>query len=578
MRTLILGAAPDSPLDELYVFAGPWCFAHCTDRFNFNWTFPPEPFADPNSLEIAACQARQLIGVAAGHLAGVLNRHHKVELSAAFWDTALAPWLSTAVEIVVDRLWRLDVLRELYGDTPLRLPLPGREIPRFVDSHDFLLRGALNPHWNHWLFGRLLEEDTPAAWKPEALLPQPRVAENAAQSVVNVPPPAVSFRDRVRRLVYALPFPRLKGFRLRDSLHLSLTLMGNKNTVDHTLPLAAFAEGTASPLSMNTHALLAVLEEMLPQSLLNTLPRPWPRLCTTRVAAVASADDDTLRLKLAWHAERGGRIIHLQHGGEYGTVRTAVAYAVAEYRHHSFVTWGWTCQDTGYVHTPPRHGELPGGACHATPLPPPQLELLRQAHTEESPTLLFVGTEMALIPYNLKSTRRTVQQLEYRAAKDSFLHALPQPLRAQTQYRPYFDLPCTLPDAPWLLERHPDVTRCTGPLEPHLLRCRLLVLDHLGTTLAQAFAAGTPLVIFHNPGHQPVAEDAVELLNLFADAGILFTSPTAAAAHCAAIWDDVPGWWNRPRVRKARDAFARRHALTTDGPVLPLWTHFLKTV
>lgn len=576
MRTLILGAAPDSSLDELYVYAGPWCFAMSPERLDQPLPFPPEPFADPQALETAAIQGRQLVSLAAAHLAQKLNAHHNVKLSAAFWDTALAPWLSFVAEILVDRLWRLESLIRLHGDEPLRVPLPGRTGIAFTTTNDFLLRGALNIHWNHWLFARLLENLLPAAWKPESLLPV---------EAATPPAPAASestLRTLLRRAVFALPFPRIKGLELKDSLRLSLTLMGNKNRTDRTLPLSEFAaeaaEKNVPPLPLGNGVLFPIIEELLPKSLLDPLPAPWPNICRTRVAAVAAADDDRLRLKLAWHCEQGGRLIHIQHGGEYGYVRSSVAYSVAEYRQHAFVTWGWACPEDSLQHSPPRHGELPGGACHATPLPHPQLDMLRSKHAEQSPTLLFVGTEMALIPYNLKSTRRTVQHLEYRADKNRFLSALPQNLREKTLYRPYFDLPCTLPDASWLLPKYPEISRCTGPLEPHFLACRLLVLDHLGTTLAQALAAQTPLVIFHNPVHQPVSEDAEELLFLLTEAGILFTSPTAAAAHCAAVWDDIPAWWNKPQTRKARDAFARRHALTTEGPVLPLWKHFLRTI
>lgn len=589
MRTLILGDAPESSLDELYVFAGPWCFALCPERLEHNWLFPPEPFADPDNLETAARQARRLVAQGAEHLRHVLNARHGVNLSPAFWDTALAPWLSTVVEILVDRIWRLEELIRLHGDTPLRVPLPARQAPAFVNSTDFLLRGALSPHWNHWLFARLLEDRTPEPWKPEACLSEPNSTEPVAAAQHS------PLANLTRKLLFALPFPRLKGFSLGQSLRLSRVLLGNKGRQpDRTLPLSAFAEdafagnsGNAAPLLPVDNAFLfTLLEELLPQSLRDPLPRPWPRLCSwvcpVRVAPVAAADNDRLRLKLAWHCEQGGRLIHIQHGGEYGYARSSVAYAVAEYRHHAFVSWGWPTPTPTLTPTPddqpPRHGQLPDGSCHVTPLPHPLLAGLRGKHAEQSPTLLFVGTEMALVPYNLKSTRRTVQQMDYRAAKARFLSALPESMLPATLYRPYFDLPCTLPDAPWLLPRFPGVIRCQGPLEPHVLGCRLLVLDHLGTTLAQALAAGTPFVIFHNPAHQPVSIDAEPLLALLADAGILHTKPAAAAAHCAAVWDNVSGWWNKPHTFKAREAFARSHALTCTGDPLPAWAEFLKNV
>lgn len=85
-------------------------------------------------------------------------------------------------------------------------------------------------------------------------------------------------------------------------------------------------------------------------------------------------------------------MLFIQHGGEYGYVRTSVAYPLVEYCQHRFITWGWK-----------RHGLMPG---NFLPLPHPQLAALRDAHREKSPTLLLVGTEMALLPYTLKSMLR----------------------------------------------------------------------------------------------------------------------------------------------------------------------------
>lgn len=569
MRTLILGTAPQTPLDSLYVFAGPWCFAQSPAELDKPHEFPAEPFADPEHLATAVLQGRRLLAVAAADLGERLNRHHHVRLSEAFWDTALAPWLCTAVEIIIDRLWRLDALIAAHGDTPLRVPLPASEAPLFTDTHDFMLRGILDPVWNHWLFARLLYDRIPQAWRPEGLVTE----------LAPAPAPAAESLSRrvARRVLFGLPFPRIKGFTTGQSLRLSLALLSNRCREDRTLPLAAFlpapnlSEIAVPALSLADETLCDVLFAMLPQSLLRPLPSPGLMPTRTRVAPVASADNDRLRLRLAWHSERGGRLIFTQHGGEYGYVRSQLAYSAVEYRHQAFISWGWT-----------QHGNLPDGSNHVVPLPHPQLEAIRGCHSENAPVLLFVGTEMALIPYNLKSTRRTVQQLAYREDKARFLGALSANLLECTRYRPYFDLPCTLPDFPWVQTRFPGLQRCTGPLEPHLFGCRLLVLDHLGTTLAQALAANVPFIVIRNPAHQPVTDDCAPLLALMTDAGMLFDDPVAAAAQCAALWNSVPSWWNSDVVRKARKAFEYLHATAgaggTGGDLLAQWIDCLKKV
>lgn len=282
----------------------------------------------------------------------------------------------------------------------------------------------------------------------------------------------------------------------------------------------------------------------------------------SRVVSVAACEDDAYRIKMALHRGRGCRMIFIQHGGEYGYVRTSVAYPLVEYCQHRFITWGWK-----------RHGLMPG---NFLPLPHPQLAALRDAHREKSPTLLLVGTEMALLPYTLKSMLRGRQQFAYREDKARFMAALPEALRKQSQYRPYFDVPSSLEDAPWLLRRFPEVTRCTGPLEPRLLGCRLLVLDHAGTTLAQALAANIPFLLYWNPETASFTPEALPLLDKLREAGILHDTPESAAAKAAEVWGDVPGWW--ASVRAACKPWASQHALTNKDDVPHVWKLVLKDV
>ncbi|MFR1533258.1 MAG: hypothetical protein ACLSTO_06190 [Bilophila wadsworthia] len=166
--------------------------------------------------------------------------------------------------------------------------------------------------------------------------------------------------------------------------------------------------------------------------------------------------------------------------------------------------------------------------------------------------------QMALLPYTLKSMLQAAA-IRLPGRQGPFMAALPEALRKQSQYRPYFDVPSSLEDAPWLLRRFPEVTRCTGPLEPRLLGCRLLVLDHAGTTLAQALAANIPFLLYWNPETASFTPEALPLLDKLREAGILHDTPESAAAKAAEVWGDVPGWWACPRRVQALGVAARPH-------------------
>lgn len=576
-RLLVLGIAPGDFSPEEGVLAGPWCITRggpnddsgcCSAAAGFeedagSFVMPPEPFESSEMLELAAGQARQLIVELAPQLAAELNVRHGVAHDARYWDFVLSPWLTRFCEVLVDRLHRSEGILRSFGGMELNVPVQSSG-SRFVfaDTQDFIMGGILDPQWNHWLLDRLLQRRWPSGWK--RVEGPPVVREPKAEDQESL------FRRLVRRLVFGLPFPRIKGFSLRESLRLSVVLLKNPTTRDDTLPLAALSvpgllERHPLPLGFSSADALKLAVELLPRSLLvaripGDLGRKSP--VRTRVVSVAACEDDAYRLRVAASRGRGCRMIFIQHGGEYGFVRTSVAYPMVEYRQHRFMTWGWT-----------RHGDMPG---NFLPLPHPQLAAIRGAHRETKPQLLLVGTEMALLPYTLKSMLRGRQFFAYREDKARFLAALDPDMRMRTQYRPYFDVPSSLADATWLLRRFPEVGRCTGPLEPHLFGCRLLVLDHAGTTLGQALAANIPFLLFWRPDPGRFTPEVLPLLDGLREVGILHDTPEAAAEQAARVWSDVPGWWET--TRDARKQWADLHALTVKGPVLPLWVRALSEV
>lgn len=574
--TLVLGTAPADATPETHLLAGPWCIASHpqapgTPSLDTLFTMPPEPLADPNRLEQAASQARRLIADTLPLLAEHGNTLHQVNYSSRFWEFALVPWLVRLTEIVVDRLYRAEGILYCFGERTLTVPIlpqcgdvafpspsPGASGFTFASTQDFIMGGMLHPNWNHWLLSRLLERSWPAAWHKQFLQP-----------VMRRPPiqNETGFKHVLRNWIFRLPFPRIKGFTLGTSLLLSLDLIRNRHQKDLTIPLSQLGDANTPPLPLQwtTQDMVALALSLLPESLREN--PSFPRLkgksiVHTRVASVAACEDDAYRLQLALHREKNCRVIFIQHGGEYGYVRSSVAYPLVEYCQHSFITWGWK-----------RHGTFQG---HFVPLPHPQLAVLRHKHKETQRQLLFVGTEMALLPYTLKSMLRGRQMFSYREDKAHFLTALPSSLQKQVWYRPYFDIPSSLSDAPWLQERFPGIHRCVGPLEPHLLQCRLLVLDHAGTTLAQALAADIPLVLFWNRDTVQFTPEALPLLDILREGGILHDSPTEAAAQITSIWDDVPGWWAKARHYCA--PWASSYALTVEEKTLPLWRKTLREI
>lgn len=554
-RILVLGAAPEDATPETHIMAGPWAFAGQEDRFPLwdeAFTIAPPPFPTPEAQAQAQDEAHTYAISRIPDLALRLGAHHGADLPRRFWDVALAPWLALCSQMLVERQRRAMDLVRLWGHEELDvILLPADCSFSFHSTHDFILHGAQSHTFNHWVFSRILEGMLPKAWNVQWAS---AVTEAHGQ-------PERGLKHAVRSLLYRLPFPRIKGFSTGRSLMYSLALCANRNTEDKTIPLDSLM-GRMPQWSFDPDS---VVLPSIPGALFTTpVPRrvkPNPKK-PVRIASVGCYYDDPYRLRLARAHAEGARLVFIQHGGNYGHVRTYGTVPMFEYAQHAFLTWGWTT-----------HGSYRG---NFVPMPHAQLQELRGRHRDASGTLVLVGAEMSTCNYRLDSKPQPMQFVSYRRDKVSFLSALPDSVRTSALYRPYFDTFSGLEDAPWVLRHVPDVQRCTGSLDDHMLRCRLLVLDHHGTTLELAMAANIPLVLYWNQEHWPLCPETEEALHWLTSAGIYHPTPASAAAHVARIWDDVPGWWNSEPVQEARRRWSERYALTTDGDFDKVWIEALR--
>ncbi|MCR5564055.1 MAG: LIC12162 family protein [Desulfovibrio sp.] len=564
--TLVLGAMPDGASPKTHLAAGPWCFEGLDETFpdwDRNFVFAPEPLRAPELLDFAVDASCALAADSIPQIARKLCPRG-ASLPPCYWEVLLAPWAIDVAKQIVERCLRVRAMVAAWGALPLRVPLLPAECRfSFATEHDFTLHGALSTNFSHWLMSRLLEAEWPEAWQK---IPLPAVNErheNAAATGLKA-----RLRDWLRERHLALPFPRLKGLGTLQALRLSLALLHKSHGPDKTLSLAEnfsrIAKGAQADLPIDA---LPVFMLCLPDSL-RVLKHPdsvakdalGPRL---RAASVIAYEDTAYRQRLALWRARGNRLMFIQHGGNYGQVRRVCDTGFVEYSQHAFITWGWR-----------RHE---GERGNFIPLPYPQIARIADAwHGSPDSPLLYVGTEMPLHGYRLDAHPTPLQLVAYRRAKERFFEAIGEDIRAKAAYRPYFDVPGTLTDAPWLLPRFPSLRRSTGPLLPQLLSCRLLVMDHHGTTQLEAFAANVPSVLFWSREAWPLTKENEALIDRLADAGIWHASPEEAATHIRRIWPDPLSWWMSAPVQEARKAFCERNALTVACDETPYWIETLE--
>ncbi len=156
------------------------------------------------------------------------------------------------------------------------------------------------------------------------------------------------------------------------------------------------------------------------------------------------------------------------------------------------------------------------------------------------------------------------QWLGYLEDQFSFVEALTGDLRSSLLVRLYRT------DYGWdqlerWSDRCPDVEIEEGytPIRDLLLHTRVVLCTYNATTFLESFAMDIPTIMFWNPEHWELRQDAVLAFELLEDAGLLFRRPADAARKLSEVWDDVDGWWTSAPVRSARQQFCELYNWTS---------------
>ena len=603
MKTLVLGTMPQGATPQTHIPAGIWCFGGVEQHFPQWWEahqfgplLPQDPFPTPEAVTTACLAANAETARLLPLLGKAMNLQRGTTRSATFWELALGPWLLLCVHSLYERHTRLQGLIAAHGETPLRVALlPQHPVPVFTDSHNFMVHGVLDVACTHYLLSRMLEHMAPPAWQLEypwgkeqplgsnGVLPPlggasvntalPVTQGIAAITTKNGSPspggPVAALKNMARQaasaLLLRLPFPRHKGFPLWMSLGLSAAVLGNNTAKDNSTPFARYGQAEGEPIHWQ-FPLLAMVQQLVPLSLTSHALPPVPHsMGKLRGMGPAFSQDDAYRLRLAaWH-EGGGKLFCLQHGANYGNL-ASVGVIAFEYGQHAFFSWGFT-----------QHPPYP---VHAIAMPSPALCQLHNTYKQQNDALILVGSEMSTLAYRLKTRPYARSLVRYREAKKEFIQALPGAARQHLTYRPYPTTPGGLEDGPYMQREFPDVPLCKGDLTQQMLGCRLLVLDHYGTTLHTAFVANIPTLCFWHPHHWGMEPQSTTILQALHAAGIYHHTAQEAAEAVARIWQNPAAWWHSTPVQAARELWCNQYALHTPpkGGQLGLFSQWFTTV
>ncbi len=545
---------------------GPWCFINAEDSYP-EWE--DMPFSSPfESLEdttenLNDCMA--LFRVKIGELTEIMNTRHSRQYDLAYWWIILGPWLSSLILTSWRRWAAVEKFIKQNSTTAYRVQVL-EDAEQFTWNHAntgaFMHDLRRSELFDLWLFSLCLGRLAPDNWSLEPV---------SAEALSRPPPPPPEerfgpYRSLLRRLKGRMPFWDVPGvgrlWSLAFSLYVSLLPKKNNQPTFHGY------EETQIP-SRFPKAFLEVLDTAIRLSGLGVHGPQFAKLDGRakkyryhpgRLFVTAPAIyNDTQNFVLAHAVQTGERIVRIQHGSNYGTTVPAYLIELTEYlASAAFLTWGWES-----------HGSSAG---KFLPVPVPHFSRLANRHKESRRDLVLVGTALTLNPDRYIRNINCVPK--YRKDKVLFIKGLAPDVRAALKYRPYKNQMVDLDEVEFLENRLGRLSLVEGPLDPQLLGCRLLVLDHPGSTLHFALAANVPTVCYWNPQEWHIAPEAQQHFDALKNAGIVHETPEAAADHVNSIFPEIEGWWGAEERQKARQFWAEAHARTRTF----WWADWMKTL
>jgi putative transferase (TIGR04331 family) len=76
-----------------------------------------------------------------------------------------------------------------------------------------------------------------------------------------------------------------------------------------------------------------------------------------------------------------------------------------------------------------------------------------------------------------------------------------------------------------------------------------------------------PTIIFWNPNHWEINDNALYYFNLLESVGIFHRTPESAAQQLIKVWDNVLDWWEDSSTQQARIAFCKQYSHISDDSI-----------
>ena len=546
MKKLWLASIDDTFNPQKDILMGPWCLLgnehYLNDYQKLN--IIPDPFQTPEELSYHEKITSDFALSYMPKLSDLLNDINKSSYSEKFWHTIAFNWLLHLVASTWEKQLRVNYILKKYNNDSIEISLIKNNISiEFKDTKSFFYDGIYCQKYNEWIFSRLLENNLPNCW---------HVKWNEGGKI------KTSDRNNIK-LKYQLahsfsrwmPSSRILGIGRVESIFWSLLIHFKKARHLSEIHLQKNKENS-EPLSINL-SWRKLITDTMPKCFKNIGHNPSElKKLNKRIYFIGSFPllDEKLKLKIAKKVEKGVQIITTQHGSHYGTAKVFPIAPYMEYNQYAFFSWGWRKQE-----------DYKGNIID---LPSPFLSGLK--HTPQEDIIIFVSMGSKPMPIRIYANPQPIQQIESIYSRLKFISAINKDIRKKLLYRPYVSKDQFFKDPGLLIKTEfPNLKIMNGKLQDKLLKCKLLILDHPGTTLNIALASNIPTICLWNPDAWAICRQAESYFMDLKKSGILFSDPIKAATHVNDVFNNVQGWWDQRDIQIARKNWTWQFARTSNN-------------
>ena len=500
-----------------------------------------------------------------------LNDLHGISRSLRYWRIQLGPWMGFFLPILFDR-WSMLAKARVDFDI-IDFKTPSYDISEVIaeDTNHFIDL-SLSDHWNQVIFSELADVFSfkkTGVRSPEfnqffMRMRQNKKPINTSKSKIKNLISSLcercfeesdvfvysSYLSRLNEIKLTLKLGQFPQFIRNKGADLSQVLPQGRNSFNITAGMSDFSE--IASVMLKRHMPITYNEGY--ESVLKTVENlRWPKRPKSILTAVEWLGNDVFKLWAGDKVENGSQLVVVQHGGNFGVAKWNFFEEHQVAISDKFLTWGWDDLGNKKIIA---FGNVKALGSNQT--------------FDESGGLLIIGLSMPLFSYHMYSAVISAcQWTSYFNDQVTFISSLNKKVRINTLFR------MAAPDYGYCQkDRWKDRKNqleivvedsSSRPLADSISKSRLVVSTYNATTFLETMNLNIPTVVFWNPEHWELREEAKGYFDELKRVGIFHHSPESAAKHVIEIWDEVDVWWESEAVVHARNVFCTSYSAAPIG-------------